>query len=45
LDVYIRTGEIADAEKKALIDKKHRMNLFKLELMPVFESGIEIKAE
>lgn len=36
LDVYIRTGEIADAEKKALIDRKHVANLFKLELMPAF---------
>lgn len=37
LDVYIRTGEIADADKKALIDRKHKMNLFKLELMPSFK--------
>ncbi len=37
LDVYIRTGEIADAEKKALIDRKHKANLFKLELMPSFK--------
>ena len=37
LDRYIRTGEIDDLDKKALIDTKHRNNLFKLELMPVFE--------
>jgi NAD+ synthase len=37
LDRYIRTGEIDDPEKKKLIDKKHKANLFKLELMPVFE--------
>ena len=37
LDRYIRTGEIDDPEKKARIDYKHRTNLFKLELMPVFE--------
>ena len=37
LDRYIRTGEIDDAETKMLIDKKHKNNLFKLELMPVFE--------
>ncbi len=37
LDRYIRTGEIDDLEKKALIDKKHKANLFKLELMPCFE--------
>lgn len=37
LDRYIRTGEIDDANKKAIIDRKHEMNLFKLELMPSFE--------
>lgn len=37
LDRYIRTGEIDDLAKKELIDRKHRMNLFKLELMPCFE--------
>lgn len=37
LDRYIRTGEIDDAEKKARIDRLHRINQFKLELMPVFE--------
>lgn len=37
LDRYIRTGEIEDAAKKALIDKKHAANLFKLQLMPSFE--------
>ena len=37
LDVYIRTGEIADKEKKEIIDKKHKANLFKLELMPCFK--------
>ena len=37
LDVYIRTGEIEDKEKKEIIDRKHKMNLFKLELMPSFK--------
>ena len=37
LDVYIRTGVIADADKKALIDRKHAANLFKLQLMPSFD--------
>ncbi len=37
LDRYIRTGEIDDPEKKARIDQKHKANLFKLALMPVFE--------
>ena len=40
LDVYIRTGEIEDAQKKQLIDRKHVMNLFKLQLMPVFDPQI-----
>ncbi|MBO5422093.1 MAG: NAD(+) synthase [Clostridia bacterium] len=40
LDVYIRTGEIADQAKKELIDRKHVMNLFKLELMPSFKPEI-----
>lgn len=44
LDVYIRTGEIADLDKKAIIDRKHKMNLFKLQLMPVFDPKIETKA-
>lgn len=37
LDVYIRTGYIADQEKKAIIDRKHKANLFKLQLMPAFK--------
>lgn len=37
LDRYIRTGEIYDPEKKENIDRRHKNNLFKLELMPVFE--------
>ena len=37
LDVYIRTGFIADEEKKAIIDRKHKANLFKLQLMPAFK--------
>ena len=44
LDSYIRTGEIDDQEKKALIDRKHRLNLFKLQLMPVFDPNIPEKA-
>ena len=40
LDVYIRTGEIADPDKKALIDRKHKANLFKLQLMPCFKPEI-----
>ena len=37
LDRYIRTGEIDNQEHKALIDRKHAMNLFKLQLMPAFD--------
>ncbi len=37
LDKYIREGICEDEAKKALIDEKHRKNLFKLELMPCFE--------
>ncbi|MBQ7953985.1 MAG: NAD(+) synthase [Clostridia bacterium] len=37
LDVYIRTGVIEDKDKKEIIDRKHKMNLFKLELMPSFK--------
>ena len=37
LDVYIRTGFIADLQKKARIDSLHERNLFKLALMPHFE--------
>ena len=40
LDKYIRTGEIEDKEKKDLIDRKHKMNLFKLQLMPSFKPEI-----
>ena len=37
LDVYIRTGYIEDKAKKELIDRKHKANLFKLQLMPCFK--------
>lgn len=40
LDVYIRTGKIEDQDKKELIDRRHKMNLFKLELMPSFKPEI-----
>ena len=41
LDRYIRTGEIDSEETKALIDRKHKANLFKLQLMPVFEPDLD----
>lgn len=40
LDRYIRTGKIDDPEKKAIIDRKHVLNLFKLQLMPTFKPEI-----
>ena len=40
LDRYIRTGEIDSQETKQLIDRRHKANLFKLELMPQFKPEI-----
>ncbi|MBE7052007.1 MAG: NAD(+) synthase [Ruminococcaceae bacterium] len=37
LDKYIREGIIEDKAKKEIIDRKHKANLFKLELMPSFK--------
>ena len=42
LDRYIRTGEIDNPETKKLIDRKHKANLFKLQLMPAFDPNIEV---
>lgn len=41
LDRYIRTGEIDDMAKKEIIDRKHKLNLFKLQLMPTFKPEIK----
>lgn len=40
LDKYIRTGICEDKATKELIDKKHKANLFKLQLMPSFNPEI-----
>ena len=40
LDRYIREGVIDDEDTKALIDKKHKMNLFKLQTLPGFASNL-----
>lgn len=40
LDRYIRTGEIEDMAKKEIIDRKHKMNLFKLSFMPCFKPEV-----
>jgi NAD+ synthase len=37
LDKYIREGIIDDENKKEIIDRKHKQNLFKLSLMPTFK--------
>ena len=37
LDKYIRTGICEDPATKALIDRKHELNLFKLKPIPHFE--------
>ena len=44
LDRYIREGICGDAAVRERIDHLHRANRFKLEMMPVFESGLEEKA-
>ena len=40
LDRYIREGVIEDQEMKARIDRLHKLNLFKLKVMPSFDPGI-----
>ena len=40
LDRYIRTGEIDDPDAKSRIDHLHKVNLFKLQLMPSFKPEI-----
>lgn len=40
LDRYIRTGQIDDMAKKDRIDYLHRINQFKLQLMPMFKPEI-----
>lgn len=45
LNKYIRTGVIEDADIKKKIDTMHQKNLFKLELMPSYQSGLPVVAE
>ena len=45
LDRYIRTGEIDDPDVKAKIDRMHRLNLYKLSMMPAFDPGVSTAAE
>ena len=42
LDRYIRTGVCEDEEIRAKIDRLHRINLFKLQLMPSFQLNPEL---
>ena len=44
LDRYIRTGEIDDPAVRALIDQRHRANLFKLQPMPAFQLTPELRS-
>ena len=44
LDKYLRTGICEDEEIKELIDHKHEVNKFKLELMPSYKYG-KVKAK
>ena len=44
LDRYIREGYCEDPVIREKIDELHRANRFKLDLIPVFESGLEEKA-
>ncbi len=41
LDRYIRTGEIEDQAHKERIDRLHKMNQFKLQLMPSFKPNLD----
>ena len=41
LDHYIREGKIDNPETKRIIDTKHKNNLFKLEMMPIFDPEIQ----
>ena len=44
LDRYIREGVIDDPDTKAKIDRLHKLNLFKLQLMPAFEYDGPVQA-
>lgn len=41
LDKYIRLGIEPDKETKELIDRKHKNNLFKMKMMPMFEVNVD----
>lgn len=45
LDRYIRTGEIDNPESKQKIDRLHKMNLFKLKLIPAFMPDLKTAVE
>ena len=41
LDKYIRTGVCDDTDTKARIDRMHAASLFKLQMFPTFDPGLE----
>lgn len=43
LDRYIREGVMEDAATREKIDRMHRQNLFKLQLMPAFEPNLFVR--
>ena len=45
LDKYIRTGICENPTIKELIDRKHALNKFKLELMQSYDPEIDVKAK
>ena len=44
LDRYIRTGEISDQVTKEKIDRLHKLNLFKLQLIPAYKTDAPVCA-
>lgn len=44
MDRYIREGVIDDPETKEMIDSRHQRNKFKMEMYPMFESGLPVLA-
>ena len=45
MDRYIREGVIDDPAVKKNIDDRHRRNKFKMEIYPMFESGLPVLAD
>ncbi len=45
LNTYIRTGECPQKEIKEKIDRLHRISRFKFQTIPMFQSGLPIRAD